>query len=182
MCQQRVKKVAMRRDCEKEHEGDEMIPRAGRRGVIETVAHLGAWRAGRWRSNRPPRPRGRCRTASSACRRPSRRGASFVNYIQSADLTGNKTPDERRARRSDDRAPVPARCLRRARASLFRPVRRPGFASRELARPVRPAGAIVQSSWVCHFFPGVSAAERRLGCNNQRESRRIAWTRHRDGK
>ena len=139
MCQQRVKKVAMRRDCEKEHEGDEMIPRAGRRGVIETVAHLGAWRAGRWRSNRPPRPRGRCRTASSACRRPSRRGASFVNYIQSADLTGNKTPDERRARRSDDRAPVPARCLRRSRASLFRPVRRPGLASRELARLVRSA-------------------------------------------
>ena len=140
MCQQSIKKVAMRRDCEKEHEGDEMIPRAGRRGVIETVAHLGAWRAGRWRSNRPPRPRGRCRTASSACRRPSRRGASFVNYIQSADLTGNKTPDERRARRSDDRAPVPARCLRRSRASPFRPVRRPGLASRELARPVRPAG------------------------------------------
>ena len=140
MCQQSVKKVAMRRDCEKEHEGDEMTPRAGRRGVIETVAHLGAWRVGRWRSNRPPRPRGRCRTASSACRRPSRRGASFVNYIQSADLTGNKTPDERRARRSDDRAPVPARCLRRSRASPFRPVRRPGLASRELARPVRPAG------------------------------------------
>ena len=45
--QQSVKKVAMRRDCEKEHEGDEMGPRAGRRGVIETVAHLGAWRVGR---------------------------------------------------------------------------------------------------------------------------------------
>lgn len=168
MCQQSVKKVAMRRDCEKEHEGDEMGPRAGRRGVIETVAHLGAWRVGRWRSNRPPRPRGRCRTASSACRRPSRRGASFVNYIQSADLTGNKTPDERRARRSDDRAPVPARCLRRSRASLFRPVRRPGFASRELARPVRPAGAIVQSSGgFVTFFPAFPRTRGGLGATNQ---------------
>ena len=28
-----------------------------------------------------------------------------------------------------------------------------------------PRALSVQSSWVCHFFPGVSADERRLGCN-----------------